>query len=105
MIRNILDIYSNTTIKSRQMLKRPAKFIRVCAWLGSHRIAWDKVDKENGRQSDIERKSVPRRKARRLKFNWDPDEDKGEDNGNEAERSHGPIITTFSSKSRRLFTK
>jgi hypothetical protein len=86
---------------SRQTLKRrPSKFIRMCAWLNGD-TDWSEVDKENDRQSDIEKKPVPRRRARRIKMNWGPDEEKGEDNAG----SHGPIITTLSSKGRRLHMK
>jgi len=98
MRRNSLNIYPD--IQTRQtMKKRPSKFIRVCAWLGSHRIAWGEVDKENDRQSE-EKKSVPRRRARRIKLNWDPDGDKEEEGENDAEGAHGPIITTFSGNGR-----
>jgi hypothetical protein len=86
-------VYPNpvkTIIKTRRTMKKgPSKFIRVCAWL-DHDTDWS-VDEENDRQSE-EKKSVPRRRARRIKMNWGPDEDKGEDN---AGGSHGPIITTF----------
>ena len=90
-----------TIMKTRRTMKKsPPKCIRVCAWL-DHDTDWS-VDEENDRQSDVEEKPVPRRRARRIKMNWGPDEDKGEDN---AGRSHGPIITTFSSKGRRLHMK
>jgi len=95
-----------TTIKTRQALKkRPLKYIRVCAWLNSQKIHWSEVDNVNDRQSDVEEISVPQRRARRIKLNWDPDEGKGGDNENDVDRTHGPIITTFSSKSRRLLMK
>lgn len=103
MRRNSLDIYHD--IQTRQtMKKRPLKFIRVCAWL-DYDTDWSEVDKENDRQSDIEKKSVPRRRARRIKLNWNPDGDEGEEGGNDAEGAYGPIITTFSSNGRRLFMK
>ncbi len=93
MIRNSLDIYSD--IQTRQTMKKsPLKFIRICAWL-DHDTDWS-VDEENDRQSE-EKKSVPRRRVRRIKLNRDPDGD--------AEGAHGPIITTFSSNGRRLFMK
>jgi len=95
-----------TTIKTRQtMKKRPLKYIRVCAWLNSLKIDWSEVDYGNDRQSDVEEKSVPHRRARRIKLNWNPDEGKGGDRESGAEETHGPIITTFSSKSRRLLMK
>ena len=95
-----------TTIKTRQALKkRPLKYIRVCAWLNNRAYDWSEIDYGNDRQSDVEEKSVPQRRARRIKLNWDPDGDKGEDRGNDAEGTHGPIITTFSSKSRRMLMK
>ena len=95
-------VYANpvkTIIKTRRTMKKsPLKFIRMCAWL-DHDTDWS-VDEENDRQSE-EKKSVPRRRARRIKLNWDPDGDKGEDRENDAEEAHGPIITN----GRRLFMK
>lgn len=102
-------VYANpvkTVIKSRQtLMKRPSKYIRVCAWLDDRKSDWSEVDYGNDRQSDVEEKPVPQRRARRIRLNWDPDEDKGEDRESGAEGTHGPIITTFSSKSRRLLMK
>lgn len=102
-------VYANpvkTIKKSRQtLMKRPSKFIRVCAWLSNRAHDWSEVDNENDRQSDVEEKPVPQRRARRIRLNWDPDEDKGGDGESGAEGTHGPIITTFSSKSRRLLMK
>ena len=74
MRRNSLDIYPDIQIR-QTMKKSPSKFIRMCAWL-DHDTDWS-VDEENDRQSE-EKKSVPRRRARRIKLNWDPDGDKGE---------------------------
>jgi hypothetical protein len=92
-------VYANpikTIIKTRRTMKKsPLKFIRMCAWL-DHDTDWS-VDEEDDRQSDIEKKPVPRRRARRIKLNWGPDGDKGE---NDAEGAHGPIITTFSGNGR-----
>ena len=85
-----------TMIKTRRtMKKRPSKFIRLCAWL-DHDTDWS-VDKENGRQSDIEEKPVPRRRARRIKMNWGPDE-------NDGEGTNSPV-TLFPRKVRRLHMK
>ena len=83
MVRNSLAIFSDTTIKSRQILKRSSKFIRMRAW--NDKTDWSKGDEEDDRQSDIEKKSVPRRRARRIKLNWGPDGDKGEEGENDAE--------------------
>ncbi len=102
-------VYANPVkniIKTRQTLKkRPSKYIRVCAWLSNRAHDWSEVDYGNDGQSDVEEISVPQRRARRIKLNWDPDGDKGDDRGNDTEGTHGPIITTFSSKSRRLLMK
>ena len=87
----------------RTVKKRPSKLIRILVW--SDITDWSKEDEEDDRHYDTEHKSVPRRRARRIKLNWDPTEDTGEDRKNDAERAHGPIITTFSSKSRRLLMK
>jgi hypothetical protein len=85
-------VYANpvkTIIKSRQALKkRPLKYIRVCAWLNSQKIHWSEVDNGNDRQSDVEEISVPQRRARRIKLNWDPDEGKGGDRESGAEGTH-----------------
>ena len=102
-------VYANpvkTIIESRQTLnKRPSKYIRVCAWLDDQKTDFSEVEVENDRQSNVEEKPVPRRRARRIKMNWGPDGDKGEYREHDAEGTHGPIITTFSSKSRRLYMK
>jgi hypothetical protein len=102
-------VYANpvkTIIKSRQTrMKRPSKYIRVCAWLDDRKTDFSEVEVENDRQSNVEEKPVPRRRARRIRLNWDPDGDKRGNRGSDAEVAHGPIITTFSSKSRRLHMK
>lgn len=85
-----------TMIKTRRtMKKRPSKFIRLCAWL-DHDTDWS-VDEENDRHSDIEEKLVPRRRARRIKMNWGPDE-------NDGEGTNSPV-TLFPRKGRRLHMK
>ena len=102
-------VYANpvkTIKKTRQtLMKRPSKYIRVCAWLNNRTHDWSEVEYRNDRQSDVEEKPVPLRRARRIQLNWDPDEDKGEEIESGAKGAHGPIITTFSSKSRRLLMK
>jgi hypothetical protein len=85
-------------------MKRPSRFIRVCAWLDDRKFICSEEDGEDG-QSDVEIKSVPQRRARRIKLNWDPEEDKGENRENDTEGNHGPIITTYSGNSRRLLMK
>ena len=85
------------------MKKRSSKFIRIYTW--RDKTDWGKEDEENYRQSGIEKKPVPRRRTRRIKLNWDPDEDKGEDRADYAGGAHGLIITTLSNKVRRLHMK
>ena len=83
------------------MKRRPSKFIRVCAWLDGRASDCSEEDDWNDGQSDVVKESVPRRRARRIRLNWSTDED----NGNKAEGTHGTVITTFSSKGRRLLMK
>ena len=100
------EISVKDIIKTRLAMKRrPSKFIRVCAWLDDRTSDCSEEDYWNDGQSDVVKESVPRRRARRIRMNWGTDEDNGEDNGNKAEGTHGPVITTFSSKGRRLLMK
>ena len=104
-----LRVYANSVkviIKSKQMLmKRPSRFIRVCAWLDDRKLDCSEVEDGGEGQSDVKIKSVPQRRARRIKLNWAPEEDKGEDIENGTEGNHGPILTTYSGNSRRLLMK
>jgi len=100
------EISVKDIIKTRlTLVKRPERFIRVRAWLDHRTYDCSEEDNGNAGQSDVVKESVPRRRARRIRLNWSTDEDKGEDNGNKAEGTHGPVITTFSSKGRRLLMK
>ncbi len=100
------EISVKDIIKTRlTLMKRPERFIRVRAWLDHRTYDCSEEDNGNDGQSDVVKESVPRRRARRIKLNWGTDENKGEDNGNNAQGTHGPIITTFSSKGRRLLMK
>jgi len=83
-------------IKTRQTVnKRPSKFIRIRTL--RDKTDWGKEDEENDRHSDIEEKLVPRRRARRIKMNWGPDE-------NDGEGTNSPV-TLFPRKVRRLHMK
>ncbi len=85
-----------TMIKTRRtMNKRPSKFIRIRTL--RDKTDWGKEDEENDRHSDIEEKLVPRRRARRIKMNWGPDE-------NDGEGTNSPV-TLFPRKVRRLHMK
>ena len=96
------EISVKDIIKTRlTVMKRPESFIRVRAWLDHRTYDCSEEDNWNDRQSDVVKESVPRRRARRIRLNWSTDED----NGNKAEGTHGPVITTFSSKGRRLLMK
>jgi len=50
-------VYANPVkaiIKSRQtLMKRPSRFIRVCAWLDSYIIDWSEVGCGDDGQSDV----------------------------------------------------
>ena len=84
-------VYTNpikNILKTRQtMKKRSSKLIRILAW--SDITDWSKEDEKDDRHLDTEKKSVPRRRARRIKLNWGPDEDTGEDRKNDSEGAHG----------------
>ena len=96
------EISVKDIIKTRlTVMKRPESFIRVRAWLDHRTYDCSEEDNGNVGQSDVVKESVPRRRARRIRLNWSTDED----NGNKAEGTHGPVITTFSSKGRRLLMK
>ena len=96
------EISVKDIIKTRlTVMKRPERFIRVRAWLDHRTYDCSEEDNGNVGQSDVVKESVPRRRARRIRLNWSTDED----NGNKAEGTHGPVITTFSSKGRRLLMK
>ena len=83
-------------IKTRQTVnKKPSKFIRIRTL--RDKTDWGKEDEENDRHSDIEEKLVPRRRARRIKMNWGPDE-------NDGEGTNSPV-TLFPRKVRRLHMK
>ncbi len=83
-------------IKTRQTVnKKPSKFIRIRTL--RDKTDWGKEDEKNDRHSDIEEKLVPRRRARRIKMNWGPDE-------NDGEGTNSPV-TLFPRKVRRLHMK
>lgn len=95
-----------TTKVGQTIKKRPTMYVRVCAWLDDLKSDSSEEDNGNDKQSDVEEISAPRRRARRIKLNWDPDKDKGGGNSESgAEGTPVPIITRFSGNSRRMLMK
>lgn len=101
--------YSNpvkTLMKSRQSrMKRPSKYIRMSMWLDDRETDYVEEDNRIDRQSSEDNPPQQYRRARRIKLNWDPDEARGEENEKYSEKVVGPVITTFSSKSRRALRR